>query len=208
VTVSIRQSVNCQAGKNVLVHQHVYTVRPNGTMLVENLFHADAALPDLPRLGVTMTLPPESEKLEWFGRGPRENYSDRNRAAWIGRFQSTVTDEYVEYVVPQEHGNKTDLRWLAVRSENAGLLFVPDKPCEGSASHFTPNDLFAATHTIDLKPREETIVNLDVAQRGLGTASCGPDTLSQYRIEPGEYQLNFTIVPIAPKDDAGKVARG
>ncbi len=208
VTVSIRQSVNCKAGENVLVHQHIYTVRADGSVLVENLFRVAAALPDLPRLGVALTLPPGFETLEWLGYGPRENYSDRNRAAWIGRFQSTVTDEYVDYVLPQEHGNKTGLRWMALQSENAGLLFVPDKPCEGSASHFTPDDLFAAKHTTDLKPRKETIVNLDVAQRGLGTASCGPDTLPQYRIEPGEYQLNFTIVPLKKGDDAGKLARG
>ena len=200
VTVSIRQSVNCKAGENVLVHQHVYTIRPDGSVRVENLFRVDAALPDLPRLGVTMTLPPQFENLEWFGHGPHENYSDRNRASWISRFQSTVTDEYVDYVLPQEHGNKTELRWMALKSETAGLRFALDKPGEGSASHFTPEDLFAAKHTTDLTPRAETIVNLDVAQRGLGTASCGPDTLPQYRIEPGDYQLDFVIMPLSTAD--------
>lgn len=208
VTVSIRQSISCAAGENALVHQHVYTVQSDGIIRIENLFHADTTLPDLPRLGVTITLPPEFETLEWYGRGPGENYVDRNRATWISRFQSTVTEEYVNYVLPQEHGNKTDLRWMTLHSENAGLLFVLDAPCEGSASHFTPDDLFAARHTTDLQPRAETFVNLDVAQRGLGTASCGPDTLPQYRIEPGEYKLDFLIVPLKAAEDAGKVARG
>ena len=206
VTVLIQQTVACKSADAALKHRHAYHIEPDGKIAVQNNFSIHSALPDLPRLGVTLTLPPDFENLEWFGRGPYENYCDRHRASWISRFQSTVTDEYVNYVVPQEHGNKTGLRWLALKSQNAGLLFVPDKPCEGSASHFTPADLFAAKHTIDLKPRAETIVNLDVAQRGLGTASCGPDTLPQYRIEAGEYQLNFTIVPMKKGDDAGKVA--
>lgn len=212
VEVSIHQSASSHVGElireNLITHHHAYTVSPDGTIRVRNSFEMDSALPDLPRLGVTLTLPPEFENLEWFGSGPWENYSDRNRAAWISRFQSTVTEQYVDYVVPQEHGNKTGVRWLALRSENAGLLFVPDVACDASASHFTPADLFTAKHTIDLKPREEVFVNLDVAQRGLGTASCGPDTLPQYRIEPDNYQLNFTIVPLKSSDDAGKTARG
>ncbi len=195
VSVSIRQTVGCKAAAEAFVHQHDYTVRPDGTIKVENTFIADAALPDLPRLGVTMALPTEFEGLEWFGRGPLENYSDRKRAAWISRFKSTVSEQYVPYVLPQEHGNKTELRWMALESPVAGLLVVPEKLCEGSATHFTPDDLFAAQHTTDLTPRAETIVNLDVAQRGLGTASCGPDALPQYRLAPGEYKLNFELRP-------------
>ena len=84
-------------------------------------------------------------------------------------FAGTVTGQYVPYVVPQEHGNRTCLRWLAVSNGAAGVRFTPARPCEGSASHFTPADLFAATHAHQLTPRPETLLNLDVAQRGLGT---------------------------------------
>lgn len=209
VTVSIRQVASVKDIAEAFVHQHIYTVRTDGSVRVENLFRADANLPDLPRLGVTLALPTEFETLEWFGRGPLENYSDRTRATWVSRFGDTVSEQYVPYVLPQEHGNKTGLRWLALQSKNNGLLFVPENLCEGSASHFTPHDLFAAKHTTDLQPRAETFVNLDVAQRGLGTASCGPDTLPQYRIQPGEYELNFEIRPYdVSKTDPADLARG
>jgi beta-galactosidase len=133
----------------------------------------------------------------WFGRGPGETHIDRKAGSYISRFESTVNGEYVPYIVPQEHGNKTDVRWLAVENGEAGLRFECVQSTfgmmEASATHFTPHDLFAAMHTYDLKPRAETWVNLDVRQRGVGTASCGPDTLECYRIGPGEYGLNFLI---------------
>jgi beta-galactosidase len=147
---------------------------------------------------VTLTAPAGFEAVEWFGLGPGDTYCDRDRAGWIGRFSGTVTDQYVDYVVPQEHGNRTALRWLAVSNGAAGVRFTPARPCEGSVSHFTPDDLFAATHAHQLSPRPETLINLDVAQRGLGTASCGPDTLERYRIGAGDYALDFDIEGFEP----------
>jgi beta-galactosidase len=193
VVVSITQVASCAASAEAVVHWHDYRVRPDGRIAVRNLFQVAPELADLPRLGVTMILPPAFETLAWFGRGPRETYSDRHSAAWIGRFEGTVTGQYTPYVLPQEHGNKTALRWMQLAGSHAAVRFTPDRPCEGSASHFAPEDLFAARHTTDLTPRSEVLVNLDVAQRGLGTASCGPDTLERYRIPAGEHILDFEI---------------
>lgn len=80
----------------------------------DNTFTIDKAIPDLPRLGVVLTLKPAFEKIRWFGRGPFENYSDRKRAALIDLYESTVTDQYVPDIMPQEHGNHTDVRWLSL----------------------------------------------------------------------------------------------
>lgn len=207
VFVAISQTHACVASDEAISETQVYLVMPDGRIVVASLFDVADALPDLPRLGVTMALPQGFEKLTWFGRGPGDTYADRKSAGWIGRFESTVTDQYVPYVLPQEHGNKTDLQWLAVEGEQAGLVFMSIKPFEGSASHFTPADLFAATHTTDLTPRAETWVNLDVGQRGLGTASCGPDTLDRYKIGAGTHRLNYEIRPYAAGDDPGVIAR-
>jgi beta-galactosidase len=193
VVVSIHQVAACAAAAEAFTHRHVYTIRPDGNIKVSNTFHVDPNVNDLPRLGVTMTLPDGFEDLAWYGRGPLDSYSDRDRAAWIGRFDGTVTGQYVPYAMPQEHGNKTGLRWIELASAGASVRFTPDTPCEGSASRFAPEDLFTARHTTDLQPRAEVIVNLDVGQRGLGTASCGPDTLERYRIEPGDHALAFEI---------------
>ncbi|MDR3509390.1 MAG: glycoside hydrolase family 2 TIM barrel-domain containing protein [Caulobacteraceae bacterium] len=195
VTVEIHQTAACAASPQAIRHAHAYRIFPDGRVVVENRFQVDEAVSDLPRLGVTMTLPDGFEDLEWFGRGPLETYVDRHRAGWIGRFSGAVTGQYVPYAMPQEHGNKTDLRWIGLKSSETSVRFIPEWPCEGSASRFAPEDLYAATHPTDLAPRPEVRVNLDVRQRGLGTASCGPDTLERYRIEAGDYELNFEIRP-------------
>ncbi|MDO8379430.1 glycoside hydrolase family 2 TIM barrel-domain containing protein [Phenylobacterium sp.] len=205
VVVTVSQAWACAASPQAVVHLHVYKITPDGRISVTNRFEVDEALPDLPRLGVTLALPDGFERLAWFGRGPGETYVDRKAAGWIGRFEGRVAGQYVPYVLPQEHGNKTDLRWLAVEGPQAGLVFVG--ACEGSASHFTPQDLFSATHTTDLAPRPETLVNLDVRQRGLGTASCGPDTLDRYKVGAGVHVLSFEMRPYAAGDDPGVVAR-
>jgi beta-galactosidase len=193
VSVRLDQVAACAASPTAVTFRHTYLIRPDGRITVDCAFSVDPALDDLPRLGVTLTLLEDFEALEWFGRGPRESYSDRKRAAWIGRFTGTVAEQYVAYAMPQEHGNKTDLRWIELKSPQAAIRFTPATACEGSASYFAPDDLFAATHTTDLRPRQEVLVNLDVAQRGLGTASCGPGTLERYRIGAGDHNLTFEI---------------
>ena len=193
--VTIVQAIDCEAAEQAVVHTHSYAFAADGAVQVSNAFRVDPALDDLPRLGVTLTLPDDFEGLEWFGRGLLDSYVDRHRAAAVGRWSGTVSGQYVPYVVPQEHGNKTGLRWLELTGEAAAVRFVPSAPCEGSATRFTPDDLFAARHTPDLTPRTEVIVNLDVRQRGLGTGSCGPDTLERYRVGAGDYALDFEIRP-------------
>jgi beta-galactosidase len=196
VVIQIRTQGVASGGK--IGHTHTYTIHPDGGIDVENTFLCAKSLPDLPRLGVTMTLKPELEHLQWFGRGPHESYSDRKRGTAVGLYSGTVADQYVPYILPQEHGNKTDVRWMNLETaDGEGLAFsAVGRLMECSASHFTAADLFAAKHTIDLAPRAEVIVNLDYAQRGLGTASCGPDTLEPYRIPPATYKLNYRIQPI------------
>ena len=185
----------CKASSKAVRHQTRATLRPDGNILMENAFTVDKAVPDLPRLGVVLNLKPGFENLQWFGRGPLENYSDRKRSSIVDHFSGTVTQQYVPYIMPQEHGNHTDVRWLSLDDGKAGLLITAPGLLEFTASHFTAHDLYAATHTYDLKPRAETILSLDYHQRGLGTLSCGPDALEQYRIGPGKYRLVFELKP-------------
>ncbi|MGF1678547.1 MAG: glycoside hydrolase family 2 TIM barrel-domain containing protein [Candidatus Methylacidiphilales bacterium] len=175
-------------------HEHIYTLLADGSLRVENRLDVDPELMDLPRVGVVMILPAGFEELEWFGRGPWENYSDRNQSAMVSRYQSTVEGQYVPYVMPQEHGHKTGVRWLALANgKNRLTVENIGEPLNFNATHYSSEDLFEARHTTDLVAKPETLLYLDCAQRGLGTASCGPDTLVEYRLERKRYQWSFLL---------------
>lgn len=153
-------------------------------------------LTDLPRIGLLWRFVPGFERLRWLGLGPWENYPDRLRSAWRAVHESTVQDQYVPYILPQEHGLKCDVSWIELRearSPGRTLRLSSRRPLAFSASHYHPADLTAARHTIDLRPREETLLCLDAAHRGIGTGSCGPDTLPRYRVSGRRYRLDFQI---------------
>jgi len=170
-----------------------WVVLGNGDMLLMEDIVIPQALDDLPRLGLRLRLRAGLEQLCYYGRGPEENYVDRQFGYPLGRYTSTVDAEYVPYVVPQEHGNHTDVRWLALHDGEMGLLFQPLTPAQFSVSHFTDEDMFKARHTVDLTRRETIEVHLDHKNRGVGTGACGPDTLPQYRIGGGRYRFEWRL---------------
>jgi beta-galactosidase/beta-glucuronidase len=131
VRLHVQAISGSEAHPRALVHEHIYTIYGDGEILLENRIQTDANLPVLPRVGLTMILPPGFEQLTWFGRGPHENYRDRQEGAAIGRYSGTVDEQYVPYIMPQENGNKTDVRWLALTNEaGLGLLAVGLAPLE------------------------------------------------------------------------------
>ena len=176
---------------------------------VAHSFAVDAGLPDLPRIGAAAVLPAGFETVEWFGRGPHESYVDRKLGAAVGRWQGTIDEQYVPYILPQEHGNKTDVRWLAVRrADGVGLLVSAPTPVEAKASHYSDANLDAARHTIDVVREDVTYLSIDVRQRGLGGASCGPDTLERYQVPSGTtYELSYRLLPLTADDDPGTLHR-
>lgn len=178
-------------------HTQRFCLLPSGELRVENNVQLGEGITDPPRIGVRLALPAGLEALSWYGRGPWENYADRKAAAQLGVYHSTVAQEYVPYILPQEHGHKTDVRWLQLAgAEGRGLRVEGEPTVEFSASHYTPEDLYAARHTTDLHARPEVILHLDAAQRGLGTASCGPDTLEKYRLLARQYEFTYRLKPI------------
>jgi beta-galactosidase len=156
------------------------------------------AIGDLARVGVAVELVAGTENVEVFGRGPHETYPDRKRSGVVGRWRSTVTEQHVPYIRPQENGGHADVRWVELTDDaGAGLRLSLDRPGQVSVSHFRPVDLATATHEPELVPHPETIVHLDAAHRGLGTASCGPDTLPEYLVGPGTYTWTWRLAPAA-----------
>jgi beta-galactosidase len=175
-------------------HIHCYTLLSSGKLLVTNQVMVANGIIDLPRVGIDLCLNSTLEQLEWYGRGLWENYPDRKSSAMIGHYTSTVNEEYVPYIMPQEHGHKTDVRWLSLCNHNGrGIKVVGSPTFEFSASHFIANDLYSARHTYELSPRSDTWLNLDHCMRGLDTASCGPDTLDQYRLLKSKYEFTYSL---------------
>ena len=189
-------------GGKAFTHRHTYRLRADGRMDVRNVFEVDPALADPPRLGVVMRLAAPFNALEWYGHGPHETYCDRKAGAPVGRYASTVAAQYVPYIMPQEHGNKVGVRWLALRdADGRGLLFGGRQPLSCNATHYPAEDLIAAYHTCDLEAREEVFLYLDWMQRGLGSASCGPDTLERYRIGAGAFAFDYSFKPLTAGQD-------
>ncbi|MCL4298862.1 MAG: DUF4981 domain-containing protein [Anaerolineae bacterium] len=179
-----------------VTHQQTFTIYGSGAVIIENIVDARLKLTTLPRVGLTLQLPGGFENFTWFGRGPHENYIDRNTGAAVGLYHSTVAEQHVPYVMPQENGLKTEVRWLTLTNQaGLGLLVAGATPLEASASHYTAADLYQALHTNELTPRAEVILNLDYRQCGLGGASCGPGTLPQYLVQPGTYQFTVRLRP-------------
>jgi len=189
-------------------HRHVYRVSGDGNISVSNAIELADGVTDVARIGVVMQLRPNLEQVEYFGRGPQENYTDRNASARVGRFKTTVSDLYVPYILPQEHGCRTGVRWFALADKSTGVLLKAPKALQVTASHYTPDDLYAATHTCQLESRAETVLHVDLAQRGLGTQSCGPDTLEKYKLLDSAYSFDYDLALFDPRqDDPAIVAR-
>ena len=179
--------------KRVIKTSHTITINENGTLDFAHRIDIDKRLPDLPRLGVRLFVDSAFEALNWYGRGPEENYPDRNTAA-LGLYKSTVTDQYVPYIVPQECGLKTDTRYIQLQSDSGRKMTVfAEKEFSFSALHHSAEDFIATYHTHELKPQNNVILSIDHLHRGLGTGSCGPDTLDKYKIFPGKYSFKYSI---------------
>jgi beta-galactosidase len=152
------------------------------------------SLADLPRVGVTFALPARYGSLRWFGRGPHECYPDRQRSAPLGIWEGSP--DRPPYLVPQEFGLRTDCRWFECIDPDGRTLRIDvlsPRAMHMSATNYHAADLYAAANEADLEPRDELIVHLDVAHRGLGTASCGPDVLPQYRLPSGTFEFSYRL---------------
>jgi beta-galactosidase len=171
-------------------------------LMVDFIFDLDPALPELPRVGVTAKIPACYDTLEWFGEGPQEAYPDRRTGAFLGPWEHSVAGLEVPYLVPQENGNRMGVRRIRLLKKNGApgsgpsLVITTDKPVMMSCSRYTQENMFEALHTCDLQDLSAGeggyyFLNIDCAQRGLGTAACGPDTLEQYRVRPGLFTMRL-----------------
>lgn len=167
-----------------------YSFFDNGNIKVELCGDIRDKANDLPRLGFEFFLPNDDDKFTYFGMGDGENYSDMHRYCKMGLYSSDADGEYVDYIMPQEHGNHIRTKMLKM---NSGLEFVSENGFEFNVSHYTSHALTEAMHTDELEKCGKTVVRVDYRCRGIGSHSCGPELLPQYRIDEKNINFSFTI---------------
>lgn len=162
--------------------------------------------PDMfPRIGVTMHLDESMENVRYFGRGPRENYSDSKEAGLMGVYENTIDGLFTNYVVPQANGNHMDCKWVSLTNDRGmGLVASTEDSFNFSASFYEEKDLDDAKHTCDLVKRDYVVFNIDYKQNALGYYSCGQWQLDKYRAKNEPFTINFRVTPFNNKEMADK----
>ena len=180
-----------------------YTINNEGEILVDVQFNPGSdRFPEMPRFGMFLELTGDFNHLEYYGRGPHENYIDRNHSSNVGLYKSTVDEQYVPYITNGENGNKTEVRWLALTNSKGTGLGIKGIPLvDFSALHYSQDDLDRevrdGAHTIDLERSESVFLNVDWKQMGVGgDDSWGARTHSPYLIPCGPLKYSFIIVPL------------
>jgi beta-galactosidase len=182
----------------------IYSIDPQGSLKIESEYKAgNGELPEAPRIGLLFTLPSEMDYFDYYGRGPLENYSDRNYSSFVGEYQCRVSEQECPYVRPQEFGNRTDVRWLTLKSgRGEGIKIEGLQPLSVSALNNRPEDFDPGLtkkqqHPIDVAKRNNVTLAVDLAQRGLGgDDSWGRLPHSPYRLTGKEYKYGFVIKPL------------
>lgn len=213
--VTLRRRLHLPGLDRPIDHRERLRIHGDGTVVVDDELALPASLDDLPRIGARFEVPAELDLLEWYGRGPLETYADRESSEQLGRWRSRVTEQYVPYVLPQEHGNHTDTRWFLLADgpiDEGGCGLVVSStdrldPFGFSARRHHDADLYAARTTAELQMSPTIEVHVDVTSRGLGTATCGPDTLPPYQVTGGPARWSWALRPVRPGDDVAAAAR-
>lgn len=197
VYVSVARTLkNCADSKDRLT----YAVYANGEIVVKATMAPNSNMSNLQRVGTRLQLAAGLDNLTWYGRGESDSYSDRKTGYDVGVWSSTVDEQFTNYVYAQETGNKTDVRWMAVTDADGDGLLVDaqDHLLEMSALNCTQEALEAAGHPYQIERTDNTVLTIDYAQMGLGTASCGQATLSQYLLGTGKtYSYTYRLKPIS-----------
>jgi len=176
------------------VIRHTQRVTASGDELVfEESVTVPEALSDIPRVGVEFALVPGFERVTWLGDGPHETYPDRRAGGLLGRWESTVDELQTPYVRPQENGGRTGVREATLSDGTSTVVLRFSEAVLFTASHQSVNDLESTAHSWELPRSEQTVVRADIAHRGLGTASVGPEPLAPYIVGPGTYAWSWSL---------------
>ena len=203
--VEVSSTVRVTGGRSGgFIHAAKYLFGAGGAVRIENSVEPFGALPGtIPRMGLGWKISPDLFNVEWYGRGPGENYVDRCASTFVGRWKSTVADQYVAYARPQDCGTKTGVRWVSLTDGSGrGITVTADEPMVFQALEYDWEEVDFARHRNGEKRHRTPLVktpwtcfNTDAAQTGLGGASCGPRPQDKHCVSPAARKWAVTVKP-------------
>ena len=172
-----------------------FTISGSGKMTLDHTVTPNGKMPEwLPRVGIQIVLNQSFDQVKWYGRGPFETYPDRKTGAKIGTYSGSVAEQYVPYLIPQENGNKTDVRWTILQNAlGVGVKISASEPFSFSAQNVQSDNLSRAWYPFQLKPFDGVTLNLDYALSGVGCTAIS--VLNKYRVMPSERQFQLVFAP-------------
>ena len=173
----------------------VWTVTFSGRISVHMDVKRNTDFPELPRFGLRLFLPETMQNAVYYGLGPLESYIDKHRASWHGLFAATVRDFHEDYLRPQENGSRCGCDFMTLRDNSFSLTAFSRIPFSFNVSAYTQEELTRKAHNYELSPCGSTVLCLDARQNGIGSNSCGPRLLPEYRFDDEAFTYDMTLLP-------------
>ncbi|NUN87607.1 glycoside hydrolase family 2 TIM barrel-domain containing protein [Coprococcus comes] len=195
VKITSHASVVAETVQKILDVTITWKIEAAGKIDADIAVTKDDEFPDLPRFGVRMFLDKKLSVARYFGMGPQESYCDKHQAASHGLYQANVDDLHEDYIRPQENGSHYDCEYVELNNSRYGIVVSAENAFSFNASYYTQEELEEKTHNYELAESDSVVFCVDYALNGIGSNSCGPVVLEQYRFDDVLFRFQFTLIP-------------
>ena len=195
VKITSHASVVAETVQKILDVTITWKIETAGKIDADIAVTKDDEFPDLPRFGVRMFLDKKLSAVRYFGMGPQESYCDKHQAASHGLYRADVGDLHEDYIRPQENGSHYDCEYVELNNSRYGIVASAEKAFSFNASYYTQEELEKKTHNYELIESDSVVFCVDYALNGIGSNSCGPVILDQYRFDDVLFRFQFTLIP-------------
>ena len=195
VKITSHASVVAETVQKILDVTITWKIEAAGKIDADIAVTKDDEFPDLPRFGVRMFLDKKLSAARYFGMGPQESYCDKHQAASHGLYQANVDDLHEDYIRPQENGSHYDCEYVELNNSRYGIVLSAENAFSFNASYYTQEELEKKTHNYELTESDSVVFCVDYALNGIGSNSCGPVVLDQYRFDDVLFRFQFTLIP-------------
>ena len=195
VKITSHASVVAETVQKILDVTITWKIEAAGKIDADIAVTKDDEFPDLPRFGVRMFLDKKLSAARYFGMGPQESYCDKHQAASHGLYQANVDDLHEDYICPQENGSHYDCEYVELNNSRYGIVVSAENAFSFNASYYTQEELEKKTHNYELTESDSVVFCVDYALNGIGSNSCGPVVLDQYRFDDVLFRFQFTLIP-------------